>query len=807
MSSKGVKSILFALALAILSGGCSPMVKDGQPAITKVTELLDANHSLGQTFVARDGGLDGIEIFLAPVAPGAGTLSLHLRNDPTASADIATSSLPLRQAIGPAFYRFNFTPREDSYKHDYYFLLEVNGGGSVSVGIAPGDAFLDGAMYRNGEPVDEQTAFRLAYDPFWVALNLLEQGVLWLYMIAVAVMLFVLPGLALLTLLWRASKKLAWGEQLGLAIGISLALYPLLLLWTHLVGLQLGALHAWVTALASFLFLVWRNRNWRPTSLKSDLAGWRRSSSYLPDLSFVAVILLILLTRFWVIRSLDVPMWGDSYQHTMITQLIVDHGGLFDSWQPYADIQSFTYHFGFHIAAAVVAWVSGLPVATAVLWSAQILNALAVFALYPLSMRVAGNRWAGVAAVLIAGLLAQMPMFYVNWGRYTQLAGQVILPGVICILWAALEKKDRDWRLIALTWLVLGGLALTHYRVLIFAILFIPAFFLTQLHRARVLIARIFLLGVGAGLLFLPWFMHMFAGKIATAFAIRMTTPASATTVAVQEYNAIGEVVTYLPLWLWLIALASLLLGLWRRERRVALMVIWSSLILLAANPQWLRLPGEGAISNFAIFIAAYMPVAVVVGSALAWLTTDWQWIRGRVVAALVAVIVALGLLGARERIGDLQISQHALVTRPDLRAASWIRENTPADARFLVNSFFAYGGSVIVGSDGGWWLPLIAQRQTTLPPINYSSEKEPRADYREWINALTDAIQSSGVASPSVLAMLRERGLTHVYIGQEQGRVNYAGPYVLEPEKMLASSHFHPIYHQDRVWVFEVVQ
>ena len=147
----------------------------------------------------------------------------------------------------------------------------------------------------------------------------------------------------------------------------------------------------------------------------------------------------------------------------------------------------------------------------------------------------------------------------------------------------------------------------------------------------------------------------------------------------------------------------------------------------------------------------------------------------------------------------------HALATRPDIRAAEWIQENTPQDARFLVNSFFAYDDTVIVGSDGGWWLPLLARRQTTLPPLNYGSERGPRPDYVHWINALTTEIQNKGIAHPDVLALLRARGVTHVYVGQRQGRVNYGGPHVLEPEQLLASPNFRPVYHQDRVWVFEV--
>ena len=54
----------------------------------------------------------------------------------------------------------------------------------------------------------------------------------------------------------------------------------------------------------------------------------------------------------------NVPLWGDSQQHSTIVQLILDHGGLFDDWAPYADIQSLTYHFGFHAFAASIAWLT-----------------------------------------------------------------------------------------------------------------------------------------------------------------------------------------------------------------------------------------------------------------------------------------------------------------------------------------------------------------------------------------------------------------------------------------------------------------
>ena len=156
---------------------------------------------------------------------------------------------------------------------------------------------------------------------------------------------------------------------------------------------------------------------------------------------------------------------------------------------------------------------------------------------------------------------------------------------------------------------------------------------------------------------------------------------------------------------------------------------------------------------------------------------------------------------------GDLQVASHVLVTRPDVRAMTWIRGNTPEDARFLTNSFFAYGGSAVVGSDGGWWLPLLAERANTVPPLNYGTEQGPRPDYSEWVNDLVRQVQDAGVDDPATLAMLWERGVTHIYIGQRQGQVNYKGDAILNPQVLLDSAYWRVIYHEDRVWVFGMVR
>jgi hypothetical protein len=155
---------------------------------------LHAGQSLGQTFVAR-WGLNGIEIFLAPDEPGEGNLTLHLRDNSDSATDIATASFPLGRVVAPGFYLFTFAPREDSYKHNYYFHLEG------MVAVRPTSAHHSVTHFSTALYIKAASPLTHKQHSVWRMipsgmLGLVRQGMLWLGMIAVTVLLFVLPGLA-----------------------------------------------------------------------------------------------------------------------------------------------------------------------------------------------------------------------------------------------------------------------------------------------------------------------------------------------------------------------------------------------------------------------------------------------------------------------------------------------------------------------------------------------------------------------------------------------------------------------------------
>lgn len=812
---KHVRQVVLAGLILLTLAGCqfsgNALVDDSQVSWDGQSSIeLEPGQQIGQTFVARHGGLSGVEFFLIPAESSTRHVTLHLRSEPQAEADLATASLQLSPGVEPGFYRFALPPSRASHGQYYYAFLEADEPG-ISLALGPGEAYLDGAAHEGHRPLDAQTSFRLVYEPGYVALDLLRAAWDWLGLLAAAALLFVVPGWALLAWLWPG-RRLSWAETLGLSTGISLALYPLLFLWTDLVGLHLGAAYAWLPAVLGMIALLWRYRarllslpgRWHPGLGKEKLRAWSRSEALWPDLTLIALLGLVFGVRLLIVRSLDVPLWGDSYQHTMIVQLLVDNRGLFDSWLPYAQIDRFSYHFGFHSATAVLHWLTGLRPMAATLWMGQVLNGLAILALYPLAVHVTRSRWGGVWAVLLGGLLAPMPMFYVNWGRYTQLAGLAILPAAVWLTWQLEDLPERSWRLLALGAVVAGGLALTHYRVLIFYMLFAAVLAVASWwqKRWRETLLRLAVVGIAGSLLFLPWFLNSFGSGFVGIFWKQATTLPSQAHPFTWTYNALGDPGSFLaPAW-WLVMLLGLGLGLWQRQRNVLLAGIWWFSLLILTNPAWLGLPGSGIINNFTFFVSIYIPTGIF-SSLLAARFVHFADRRtgARVLVAL--VIVLLGLWGFGRRMGDLHPKDHALVTRPDVRAAEWIEAHTPSDARFWVNSFVAFGGGAVVGSDGGWWLPLLANRSNTVPPLNYSTDLPPNSDYRQRINTLQQQVKKHGLDSPTAVSLLRQEKITHIYIGQRQGSVNSSPEQTINPAQLLEHPNYDLIYHQDRIWVF----
>jgi hypothetical protein len=636
--------------------------------------------------------------------------------------------------------------------------------------------------------------------------------------ILTAPLVFLLPGGALLSLL-LPPRSFTPGHRpdaavwLSLAAGLTVALTPVGLLLLHLAGLAIGPalILAALVASASVIALRQGPQWWR--WLRTPLP-WRERLAWLdaPLLALALVMLLGAGVRLWVVRGVNVGFWGDSYQHTMIARLLLDNGGLFQSWQPYAPLSSFTYHFGFHGNVALFEWATGWLTGVAtprnVVLVGQFFNALSPLTLYPLAVRLSANRWTGVATVLFASLLSPMPMQYVNWGRYTQLAGQVILPIVLWLVMEALDHARPDLRRWLLAGFALAGLGLTHYRIVFFAPCFLLPYLAWRLwhdrHDRRRLGQTAAGLAVIGGLslaIMAPWLWNLFRGEYPAVAASVATDPT-----AVARLSRSDLLTNPWPFVSWPLALLGALgalLALWRRAATI-LVAAWMVLLLLLANPYWLGLPGTGLVDNFGMIIGLYMPVSMLAGYAIGEgiALASLRWRPAKLLAVL--VIVGLGLAGTYARASVLN-PNYQMVTPGDEAAMAWIEANTSPDARFLVNGFLAFEGNYVAGTDAGWWIPLLTGRGNTVPPLTYASEASAEPDYVQAVGDLARYVENTPLDDPATVAWLQQQGITHIYIGVRRGHAGDPDEPLLDAASLQASPYYRIVYQQQGVTIFEL--
>nr|MBA3534961.1 hypothetical protein [Ardenticatenales bacterium] len=717
---------------------------------------------------------------------------------------------------------FRFPPQPDSARTAYVVeMLSENATGAGNSVTRDAAERYSGLLSLDGTSLSGDLAMEWGYDltpqvlSFHIARGLARYGLTLL----LALSLWTLPGLALLSWL-RGSDENRWSPQrlLGTAIVLSGALLVILPQFTHLVGIRLGSWSVWFLLLASGVSLLLARRR-----------GQGLGPVHSPDGSTVlyGVLLLLLLgSRLLALHPVSAPLWGDSVHHALITQLLLDRGGIFEHYTPYLPLNSFTYHAGFHLLSSWLGWCvlpgsAPLSGEAAVLLNGQLLSTWAIVAVALLAEGLAQRageatpaRWAGAITLLIAGLLSPMPAFYVNWGRYTQLAGQLFLPPALLWSLAAWTPNAPRRALLPLI-LMVAAMALTHYRVMMMYMVAVPLLLLILLWEQRrigspvrrAMVGRIVASGVATGLLVLPWYWNLTRGLLVRFLGDVVTAPAKPPQ-ALAEVNVFGSITTHVPLWLLVLAGAAMLWLALRRQVAGPLLGAWVLALFVLSNPYtFLRLPGTGLINNFMIQIGLYIPLGALASLGIAD-AASWLLPRLRLPARPIAGIAALLLLllGARGAWAQSQLvnaQAFSILTEQDRPAMEWIVQNTPLDARFHVNGFFAFSDSVVVGADGGWWLWLNTQREATVPPIIYTNEIGFEPEYRADVEARYRRLLAAQGTTEQLAEALRLEGIDYVYIGAKQGRAGSPAP--LDPLVLHSSPAFETLYSNDFAWLFRV--
>jgi hypothetical protein len=196
----------------------------------------------------------------------------------------------------------------------------------------------------------------------------------------------------------------------------------------------------------------------------------------------------------------------------------------------------------------------------------------------------------------------------------------------------------------------------------------------------------------------------------------------------------------------------------------------------------------------------AYIGVSVTIAYLFALVFESLEPIHPGIPAVLLGLISLFFAFTAK----NVTDKTHEMVTRPDLRAFQWIIENTDANTLFLVNGMTIYNNTSAVGSDAGWWISLLTNRENTMPP-QYAvlNEKPNPPDYSDWTVDVINLFETHPPTSDEGIAALCSWGIDYIYIGQKQGSINDSTP-LLNWQEWEDVSYLSLAYSEDHVRIYQ---
>ncbi len=619
-----------------------------------------------------------------------------------------------------------------------------------------------------------------------------------------AFLLFALPGL-----IWHPLWNKRTGasdppaiqlpERLADGLGLFFSLVALAGMGTYFTGLRFSGFQVLVI-LAIFPITLILLKAYRPSSPPRQHPSTPSPPHAITHASFVLSTILpllafglVLVLRFYQARSLVLPAWVDSLHHTLLVDIVRMQGGLPRTLAPDLPVPLY-YHFGFHANTALFAFLSRLSAPQAVLIFGQLLNALVPLAVYRLAIALWGSPKKGLAAMLLVGFVFQMPAYYLTWGRYTLLAGLFLLAlamsAALDVVRTSGDRREPGLRLAVLV----AGLLLTHYFAALVFALFLAGLAIERLlgpGRADSFAALLVILVAGAAgfLATLPWTIHVLrlnAGPLGLEAVALNRSADEAYYPGYLDYlwYLLGPRRSHFALWIGLTGLA--LLG-WRERARP--LAVWTLAFGLLTLPWGLNVapfrPDHGVILAF---LPASLHAADLLVTPLE--APGRRWFR---LFAGALVVAALGLLvywGLRE-VPDIINPQTVLAEQPDVEAAAWVAANTGPESVFFINTDHWQGGAYR-GVDGGWWLPLLADRRTILPPVLYLMGEKAYADA-----VLETARQAAEIdaCDADFWALVADEGVTHVYLKWGVGS--------LQPGALANCQGARLVYDVDGIYIF----
>jgi hypothetical protein len=816
MKEKTGLGLAFVSICLLFLSGCITLndPESSQEFRSNTIAEITPDQDFGQTFVSRRPKLNRLQLWLQiPEQEATEDFQIiaTLYHEPDVLSQPLARVTVSKDDLEKSFPSSILFPAQANRPDVAYFLqVEISGGKAIVYGRNE-DQYPLGQAWIGNQPQISDAAFRLGYEYNLVDFlkEFIDQPQILLYLLCIFWLSWI-PGSLLLNLS-GFNRQYDWGERIALSIGISLAFYPIVFIWTGLVGFTWNQARIWVLMIfltGWYLILVFR------TILRGTPFQRQVPQDWWITASLLAIFLASLSVRLVMVRDLSAPAWVDSVHHALLGNLIVQNGGILETYFPYVSVPTANYHVGFHILLAIFQWLSRLDISNALLLLGQVLNAFMVFSTYLFTTTLVKNRYAGLIAAFVTGLVTPMPAYYTSWGRYTQLAGLVILPAAIAILYPYLKsaaahsnnfqanlKNRNNLFLIFLGSVLLVGLFVTHYRVFAFQIILliiISGFAFYSWQRQKFLkpgLLGYLSLALPTALLSLLLISPWLPETIRTLFLPSLAWSQSASPRAFSDFSW-NLLTSARGIFSLVIAAAGFIWAVLRKEIFAWILFIWLICLFFLANLNVWKLPGANFVNNTSVVISLFLPISVLCGYLLSWLLTGWyHWLpsslRKFYTIAIIILSILLGWITAKPLLTIVNPST-LLFREIDRPALNWIKENIPEDETVFINPF-AWGYGLYAGYDGGFWISPLSERPTLPPPVLYGLDSNSMRDINIMCNQV---IQTNG--DPKVLHdLMVQNQLKYVYIGGKGG--------LLSPTKLQQSQQFIVRFNYQTTWVFEI--
>lgn len=583
--------------------------------------------------------------------------------------------------------------------------------------------------------------------------------------------ILLIPGWTILAVsgYWKRWEPL---QRWFLAISLSVAFYPVLFYSARFVlpQLQIGRYKLALLLIIFMGLVVWKFKdNWRE---HFQIGKW--------NFLILGILIATIYTRLLPVHLYPYLAGDDSLHHTLLTEMTAESGKLPNSLAPYDPVTLEHYHLGLYALTAPLKMLADIPADKALLWMAQFLNGLCGIGVF-LFLEKKVSRFAGIIGMVVAGLISPFPAWYINWGRFTQLSAQMILLPAIIVTWDLVsnslnpenEQKDKRYTYLLIAALINAGVCLLHFRVAMFMLpltLTICIFELFNTRRVKKTtthkLVNIAIIGGLTLLIILPTLipgLNAYIDKRAISPAeqeenIREPLEAS-------SYYSIGEPDTirisnnFSPV--YYVGIVGLLLGMLRKDTRAVSLItaIWVIVLLLEAYAYKLDIPVLAFTNITAVLLVLYLPLSIALGIFVDSIDKDFITYSNKTIDNyLLFLMVLLGFAASFSRVDQFE-RRRAFMTDEDVKAMEWVKNNTPKDALFAVNTAFL-NPRVPYGTDAGYWLPFYGQRPTTALTLMATLSTDYEADLARSKSILTL------YSSDPKLDSLCQYGIDYVYSG-----------------------------------------